>query len=153
MRTEILTPTTETPVTTRKRVAVEPLTLVRWSIALCYIWFGALKFFPGLSPAEALAGRTMEALSLGLVHGHVAVVMLACLECAIGLALLTRFGSRAALHVLLAHMLFTFSPLFLFPDICFTQAPFALTLVGQYIVKNLVIASVAWMIIKQDRPR
>lgn len=153
MRTEILTPTTKTPVTTRKRVVVEPLTLVRWSIALCYIWFGALKFFPGLSPAEALAGRTMEALSLGLVHGHVAVVMLACLECAIGLALLTRFVSRAALHVLLAHMLFTFSPLFLFPDICFTQAPFALTLVGQYIVKNLVIASVAWMIIKQDRPR
>ena len=153
MRTEILARATSTPAATRKRIVVEPLTLVRWSIALCYIWFGALKFFPGLSPAEVLAAKTINALSLGLIHGQVAVVLLACLECAIGLALLTRFGSRVGLHVLLAHMLFTFSPLFLFTDICFTQAPFALTLVGQYIIKNLVIASVAWMILKQDKPR
>jgi len=151
MRTGILA-RTDTLATTGKRAAAEPLTLVRWSIALCYIWFGALKFFPGLSPAEALAGRTINALSLGLIHGHVAMVLLACLECAIGFALLTRSGSRAGLHVLLAHMLFTFSPLFLFPEICFTQAPWALTLIGQYIIKNLVIASVAWLILRQDRP-
>lgn len=80
------------------------------------------------------------------------MVLLACLECAIGFALLTRSGSRAGLHVLLVHMLFTFSPLFLFPEICFTQAPWALTLIGQYIIKNLVIASVAWLILRQDRP-
>lgn len=152
MRTGILAPT-DTIAAPGKRAAVQPLSLVRWSIALCYIWFGALKFFPGLSPAEALAGRTITALTVGLIHGQVAMVLLACLECAIGFALLTRSGSRAGLHVLLAHMLFTFSPLFLFPDICFTQAPFALTLVGQYIIKNLVIASVAWLILKQDRPR
>ena len=108
MRTGILA-RTDTLATTGKRAAAEPLTLVRWSIALCYIWFGALKFFPGLSPAEALAGRTINALSLGLIHGQVAMVLLACLECAIGFALLTRSGSRAGLHVLLAHMLFTFS--------------------------------------------
>ncbi len=153
MHTETFPRSAETPVATRKRIAVEPLTLVRWSIALCYIWFGALKFFPGLSPAEALAAKTINALSLGLVHDQVAVILLACLECAIGLALLTHSGTRAGLHVLLAHMLFTFSPLFLFPEVCFSHAPFALTLVGQYIIKNLVIASVAWMIIKQDGPR
>ncbi len=33
-----------------------------------YIWFGALKFFPRLSPAHELAGRTIAALSLGLVR-------------------------------------------------------------------------------------
>lgn len=60
MGTGILVPT-DTLATTGKRAAAEPLNLVRWSIALCYIWFGALKFFPGLSPAEALAGRTINA--------------------------------------------------------------------------------------------
>ncbi|MBK9194211.1 MAG: doxx family protein [Flavobacteriales bacterium] len=150
MRTEILARATSTPAATRKRIVVEPLTLVRWSIALCYIWFGALKFFPGLSPAEVLAAKTINALSLGLIHGQVAVVPFRSYA-PLAWRFLT-FRSRVGLHVLLAHMLFTFSPLFLFPDICFTQAPFALTLVGQYIIKNLVIASVAWMILKQDRP-
>ena len=49
--------------------------LARWSIPLArvalgvvFVWFGGLKFFPGLSPAQELAGRTIETLTLGIVE-------------------------------------------------------------------------------------
>ena len=134
------------------RSRVEPLLLMRWSMAVCYLWFGALKFFPGMSPAEVLASDTIEILTRGLITGRSAVVLLACLECGIGLGLITGRGTRAVIAVLLAHMLCTFAPMILFPTIVFTRAPFALTLLGQYIIKNLVIASAAWMLLRSGGP-
>jgi uncharacterized membrane protein YkgB len=38
-------------------------------------------------------------------------------------------------------MLGTITPLFLFPELCFNQFPFAPTLEGQYIIKNVVLIS------------
>jgi len=38
-------------------------------------------------------------------------------------------------------MIGTFTPVFLFPEEVFSTFPFALTLKGQYIIKNLVIMS------------
>jgi ABC-type uncharacterized transport system permease subunit len=35
----------------------------------------------------------------------------------------------------------TITPLFLFPNECFTVIPFAPTLEGQYIIKNIVLIS------------
>jgi uncharacterized membrane protein YkgB len=40
----------------------------------------------------------------------------------------------------------TFLPLFLLPQVTFTHFPYALTLEGQYIVKNLVIIGAAMVI-------
>jgi uncharacterized membrane protein YkgB len=40
--------------------------------------------------------------------------------------------------VFIGHMICTFAPLFILPELSFTHAPFAFTLVGQYIVKNIV---------------
>ena len=42
--------------------------LARLSLGLVFFWFGVLKFFPGLSPAEDLASRTLERLSFGQVQ-------------------------------------------------------------------------------------
>ena len=42
------------------------LFLLRISISVIFIWFGVLKFFPGASPAESLATRTIEVLTFGL---------------------------------------------------------------------------------------
>jgi hypothetical protein len=36
-------------------------------------------------------------------------------------------------------MVCTFTPLIFFPELSFNYAPFTLTLVGQYIMKNLII--------------
>jgi uncharacterized membrane protein YkgB len=44
------------------------LLLLRLSIGIVFFWFGILKFFPGLSPAQDLAIRTIDLLSFGLVQ-------------------------------------------------------------------------------------
>ena len=41
--------------------------LLRLSVGIVFLWFGVLKFFPGLSPAEGLAARTISTLTLGII--------------------------------------------------------------------------------------
>lgn len=43
------------------------LFLLRISIGIVFVWFGVLKFFPGVSAAQDLAIRTIELLTFGLV--------------------------------------------------------------------------------------
>jgi hypothetical protein len=40
--------------------------LLRLSLGGIFFWFGLLKFFPALGPAEALATRTLDTLTLGI---------------------------------------------------------------------------------------
>ena len=65
------------------------LVLLRVSLGVVFFWFGVLKFFPGLSPAEDLAGRTISSLTFGLVKPGVSLPVLAAWECAIGLGFIT----------------------------------------------------------------
>src|SRR5690348_7489002 len=54
--------------------------ILRASLGVVFLWFGALKFFPGLSPAQDLATRTIDVLSFGLVPPDVSIVVLAAWE-------------------------------------------------------------------------
>jgi uncharacterized membrane protein YphA (DoxX/SURF4 family) len=117
------------------------ITLLRISLGIVFLWFGALKFFPGLSPAQELAGRTIQTLTFGLLAPDTAVLILAVWECLIGLGLLLGVFLRATLLLLWVQMLGTITPLFLFPLEAFTRFPIAPTLEGQYIIKNLVLIS------------
>jgi len=117
------------------------VTLLRVSLGIVFLWFGFLKFFPDLSPAQSLAGDTIEKLTFGVVPAGTAVVILAVWETLIGLGLLLGVFLRATLLLLWLQMLGTFTPLFLFPDECFTHVPYAPTLEGQYIIKNIVLIS------------
>lgn len=120
--------------------------LLRISLGVVFLWFGALKFFPDLSPAEALAGKTIAALTFGIVQPSVSVPVLALWESVIGIGLITGLYLRATILLLLVQMLGTIMPLFLFPAETFTQFPIAPTLEGQYIIKNLVLVSAALVI-------
>jgi uncharacterized membrane protein YphA (DoxX/SURF4 family) len=122
------------------------ITLLRVSLGLVFFWFGVLKFFPGLSPAQDLAARTFERLSLGLVRPSLAVPILAAWERLIGLGLLTGVALRATLFLLGVQMLGTLTPLVLFPAEVFVRVPYAPTLEGQYIIKNAVLISAAIVI-------
>ena len=122
------------------------ITLLRISVGLVYLWFGGLKFFPGLSPAQDLAARTIGALSFGLVPASIAVPLLATLETTIGLGVVFGRYLRATLLLLLAQMAGTVTPLLLFPRETFTTFPIAPTLEGQYIIKNIVLVSAAILI-------
>ncbi len=108
------------------------------SIGVIYVWFGALKFFPAFSPAETLAVDTITALFGGLIPAKTAIMLLATWEVGVGLLLILNLLRKPVIILALVHMVLTFTPLFLFPDASFT-GPFCFTLVGQYIVKNLVI--------------
>ncbi len=120
--------------------------LLRLSVGIVFLWFGVLKFFPGMSPAQELAGRTIEILSFGLVKPDLSLPMLAALETIIGVGLIFGVLLRAILFLLFFQMLGTLTPLFLFPAEVFTYVPYAPTLEGQYIIKNLVLISAAFVI-------
>lgn len=117
------------------------VTLLRWSIGVIFIWFGALKLVPGLSPADGIATDTAMALTFNLFSDDFVRVALALLEIAIGLGLVLGRFLRLTLLLLFFQMLGTLTPLVLFPERIWSDFPFALTLEGQYIVKNAVLIS------------
>ena len=109
------------------------------TIGLVYLWFGALKYFPGLSPAEELAKSTIDSLTFGLIPSDVSIILLAIWETLIGLCLILNLKTRMVIRLALVHMAFTFTPLILDIELSFNHPPYGLTLVGQYIVKNVII--------------
>lgn len=115
--------------------------IIAISIGVVYLWFGGLKFFPEVSPAEELAKNTITLLTFNLIPSNVSIIMLAIWESLVGLFLIMNIYRQTVIIVALIHIAFTFTPLFLFPEQMFTNAPFQLTLTGQYIIKNLIIAA------------
>lgn len=109
------------------------LTLLRFSLAIIFIWFGVLKLF-GQSPAVELITKTVY-----WFDPNIFIPILGIWEALIGICLLFPPLIRIGLLLLALQMPGTFLPLVLLPDVCFTSFPFDLTLEGQYIVKNLVL--------------
>ena len=114
--------------------------LLRISLAIIFIWFGALKPL-GISPAAELVRRTVY-----WFPPETFIPILGWWEVAIGVCLLFRPLIRIAIFLLFLQMPGTTLPLILLPDICFTQFPFGLTLEGQYIIKNLTLISAGLVI-------
>ena len=108
-------------------------------IGIIYIWFGTLKYFPGLSPAEELAKNTIDALTFNLIPSSVSIILLAIWESLLGIFFILNIYRRRVIEIAIVHMVLTFTPLFLFPEQVFTNAPFQPTLLGQYIFKNIII--------------
>lgn len=122
-------------------MAKHGLRLLRWSLGIVFLWFGVLKFFPGTSPAESLAARTIEVITFGLLSPRISVFILALWESIIGVGLIIGIGMRFTLLLLFAQMVGTITPLFFFPTETFLQLPWVPTLEGQYIIKNVVLIS------------
>lgn len=119
--------------------------LVRFSIPLLrvavggvFLGFGALKFFPGISPAENLSRKTIELLTLGLVPGRVGIIAIAVLECFIGICLLANRWMRVAVWLLALEGIGILAPLALLPDRLFSGPHNAPTLEGQYVLKDII---------------
>jgi uncharacterized membrane protein YkgB len=96
--------------------------LTRCALGVVFLWFGALKLVPGLSPAEELAGGTILTLTGGLVEPWLSVPALGVWECLMGLGLVSGRALRLTLLSFFFHM------------------------EGQYIVKNLLLIRAAMMI-------
>jgi uncharacterized membrane protein YkgB len=111
--------------------------LTRLSLGVVFVWFGALKPFR-ISPADELVERTVYWFDPAWF-----IPLLGVWEVAIGVCLLIRPLNRVAILLLLLQMPGTMLPLVLLPEVCFTHIPWAPTLEGQYIIKNLVLISAA----------
>ena len=120
--------------------------LLRLALGIVFFYFGFLKFFPDLSPAEMIASQTVMRVSFGGLDARTAMWWLALLECVIGLGFLFSVGLRFISALFLLHMIGTFTPLFFYPELAF-RIGLAPTLEGQYILKNVVFVAAGWTVL------
>jgi putative oxidoreductase len=142
-------PSTPGPIERINDVAVRWLSrysvaVLRVSLGVVFFAFGILKFFPGASPAEALVERTIDTLTLGVIHGRTAVVITALMECFIGATLVTGKLVRTGLAVLAGALVGIMSPLVLFFSDMFPGG--TPTLEAQYVFKDIVLAAAGLVI-------
>jgi uncharacterized membrane protein YphA (DoxX/SURF4 family) len=114
--------------------------VLRFALAVVFVWFGALKIV-GTSPAAELVEQTVYFLP-----PEVFVPVLGVWEVLIGLCFLYRPLIRVGIFLLALQMPGTFLPIVLLPEAVFTSFPFGLTVEGQYIIKNLVIIGAALVV-------
>ena len=116
------------------------------ALFVVFVWFGSLKLF-GLSPAGALVTDLFNH-TLGIMVPFSAdtfIILLGALEVIIGSLFMIPRMERVAMVLLIPHMITTVLPLFLLPAV--TWSGFMIpTLEGQYILKNLVIIALAFMV-------
>jgi uncharacterized membrane protein YkgB len=122
-------------------MAQNGILLLRIGLGIVFFWFGALKLFPNLSPAEELVRNTIF-----WVDPDLFIPVLAVWEILIGLGLITGKYMRITLLLLFMQMPGTALPLLILPDQVWTHFPYALTIEGQYIVKNLVLVAAGLVI-------
>jgi uncharacterized membrane protein YphA (DoxX/SURF4 family) len=125
--------------------------LLRVTVGAVFFVFGFLKFFPGVSPAQQLAEQTTQILTLGVIPGDVALVLIATLECTIGLCLLSGRGVRAATVLLSIELVGILSPVILLPGTMFAGPHHAPTLAGQYVLKDVILVAAAMVIASTAR--
>lgn len=127
-------------------LARHSLTLLRISIGVVYIWFGALKLVPGLSPIESFIREAMPFLP-----GDIFMPVLAVWEILIGIGFISGKFKRATVILMLMQMGGAMSPLVLRPDLVFANFPYGWTLVGQYIFKDIILISAGLVILATAR--
>ncbi|MCU0660359.1 MAG: hypothetical protein MUD00_01980 [Candidatus Pacebacteria bacterium] len=121
----------------------------RIALFVVFFWFGVLKVLE-VSPASPLVGELLER-ALPFLSFDSFIVWFGIFECLIGLTFLFKGLERFSIALLVPHMLMTFGPLVLLPEIAWSQS-FVPTLEGQYIIKNLAIIALAMGIAAHLRP-
>ena len=122
------------PLTTSTEL-ITPLR-VQWSLrvafAIVFCWFGGLKIVDN-SPAHDLVEATLQWTQIDSIShllGMWEVVIASCF-------LIPRI-TRFTLAMFLVHMAGTFMPLVTLPELSYISFPLGLSLIGQYILKNVV---------------
>lgn len=116
----------------------------RVMLAIVYIWFGYLKVI-GTSPAEGLVAELFQITLSGTISVNLFIKILGLFECVLGFVWLVPNFSKIAFYLLVFHLMTTFLPIILLPAITWTTF-MSLSLVGQYIIKNVVLFSSAYFI-------
>jgi uncharacterized membrane protein YphA (DoxX/SURF4 family) len=138
-----------TTVNLKQRISTNHILAI--CLGIVYIWFGVLKFFPGVSPAEELAQETMYDLTFGLIPTKISYFLLAVWETGLGLLLLLNIYRKWVLLFAFVHVVLTFTPMFFIPELAYNKSPLLPTLLGQYIAKNIIIIGALVTLWKENR--
>jgi uncharacterized membrane protein YkgB len=130
-------------VTVLRRVAVP---LLRVSLGVVFVWFGALKVANVTPVGELVAG------TLPFVDPAWFVPVLGGVEVALGLGLLLGRLITVVSAVLVAHLCGTFLVLVMQPQLAFQNGnPLLLTTIGEFVIKNVVLISAALVLAARMR--
>lgn len=122
------------------------ITALRISMGAVIFGFGFLKYFPGVSPAEGLVLAATRVLTFGLLPDGLVMVLLATLECMIGLLLITGRWLRLTSYLFTFWVLGILSPIVLLPGRIFAGPHHMPTLEGQYVLKDLILLTAVMVI-------
>ena len=123
-----------------KKIERHSIIIMRIYLSIVYICFVGLKIIL-ISPAGDLGEETVF-----WFKPEIFIPVLGLCEVLIGLGLLIKRLVPLTILLLLLHMIATIFPLFLLTDACFDNFPYRPALVGQYIIKNLVLVAGALVI-------
>ena len=110
--------------------------MARFGLFVVFFWFGILKVI-GFSPASPLVQQLFER-TMPIMSFQTFIILFGLYECVIGILFLIKGLERIVIPLLALHMITTFMPLFLLPEVSWSGFLIP-TLEGQYMIKNLVI--------------
>lgn len=115
--------------------------LLRGALGAVFVWFGALKVLD-VSPVSELVADTVY-----WVDPSWFVPVLGGVEILIGLGLLLRRGLRLVLAALVLQLAGTFLVFVVRPEVAYQDGnPFRLSVLGEFVVKNLVLLTAALVV-------
>ena len=123
--------------------------LARVALFIIYFYFGFLKVI-GASPANALAIGFVTKMGMG-AYAQELYIMLAFVECVIGVLILVPRLTRIAIFLMLGHMVIVCAPLVLYPEAVW-KTLFVPNLEGQYIIKNAALVVLALGLVARTMP-
>lgn len=124
------------------------LPVSRFSFFLVFFWFGILKMME-LSPAHGVV-HTIYQHTAWFIPWNVFILLFGVYDCIIGIIFLFPGKEKWALYMLIPHAITTFAPLVLLPGLVW-KSFFVPNLIGQYIIKNLVIIALAIFIASYEQ--
>jgi uncharacterized membrane protein YkgB len=123
--------------------------VTRIALFVVFFWFGIVKLM-GHSEAAGLA-LALATKTVGASHFHMMFDTLAIAECVIGILCLIPQAVRLVVAMLFVHMTIVCAPLVLVPELTW-QRVLVPTLIGQYIIKNVLVIAAAFGLLAHASP-
>jgi len=123
--------------------------VTRSALFVVFFWFGVVKLI-GHSEATGLA-LALANKTVGPHHFTLMFDSLAVAECIIGVLYLFPRAVRVVTAMLAVHMTVVCAPLLLVPQMTWQHA-LVPTMVGQYIIKNVLVVAAALVLLAQAPP-
>ena len=124
--------------------------LAHTALFIVFFWFGAIKL-TGHSPANDLVRELLLLIPIMKVWPFDSfIIVLGLVEMLIAILFLSPKTTKIAIVILIPHMFTTMLPLILLPALTW-QSFLIPTLAGQYIIKNIVLVTLALSVVLEKK--